>query len=75
MTVKNVINENAEFIMGMGKSVVKFSKTKIEEDKYTGLHKSSPRNSTDFTNCCHCAVTSKQNKCPECGALIYGRQS
>lgn len=75
MKIKEIINQNVEQIIGMGKPVIRFQKEKIEEEKYTGLHKSSPRNSTNFTNCCDCAVTSTQTKCPECGALIYGRQS
>ena len=75
MDIKEIINKNAEQILGMGKPVISFKRESIEDEKYTLLHKSSPINSTNFTNCCGCAVTSTQTKCPACGALIHGRQS
>ena len=43
-----------------------------ERGNYTYVHLSGSTNSTMFTDCCGCAVTDDDIKCPECGANVYG---
>jgi hypothetical protein len=37
----------------------------------SGVHYSSPTNSTLFSDCCKVAVMDREKKCPVCKALIY----
>ena len=36
------------------------------------VHLSGPNNSTIFTDCCGCAISAHQEKCPRCGELVLG---
>lgn len=35
------------------------------------VHLDSPTNSTMFTNCCGCAITDRETKCPKCKQEVY----
>ncbi len=36
-----------------------------------GVRFSGPTNSTFFTNCCGCAITDEESKCPRCKKYVY----
>ncbi len=46
------------------------AKYKEIEELTTSVHLSGPNNSTFFTDCCGCAVTDRDTRCPKCGRKI-----
>jgi len=46
----------------------------MNDDKYfpVGVRLCSPTNSTLFTECCDCAVTDTDSRCPHCKRLVIG---
>ena len=41
------------------------------EEEMNGVHLSGSTNSTMFTDCCGCAITDRETRCPECGEEVY----
>lgn len=56
---------------------MKVSAEEIEQSKNypSGVSLCNPYNSTIFTNCCGCAITTREKQCPKCQRYVVGWDS